>query len=91
MIIEQTIEVPVSHRIFLDLPSDLPVGKTKVELIFTPLSDASQTKSNEKIRLTKKMKDEMLQGEALRSLSGILHTDLTVEEIREERLAKYLK
>ena len=57
----------------------------------TMLSDASQTKSNEKIRLTKKMKDEMLQGEALRSLSGILHTDMTVEEIREGRLAKYLK
>jgi len=60
-----------------------------VELIFTPLSNAPQTKSNGKIRLTKKMIDEMLQGEALRSLSGILHTDMTVEEIREERLAKY--
>jgi len=91
MIIEQTIEVPVSRRIFLDLPLDLPVGKAKVELIFTPLSDASQTKSDGKIRLTKKMIDEMLQGEALRSLSGILHTDMTVEEIREERLAKHLK
>jgi len=68
MIIEQTIEVPVSHRVFLDLP---------------------QTKSNGKIRLTKKMTDEMLQGEALRSLSGILHTDMTVEEIREGRLEKY--
>jgi hypothetical protein len=44
-----------------------------------------------KIKLTKEMMDEMLQGEALRSLSGILHTDMTVEEIREERLAKYLK
>jgi len=61
-----------------------------VELIFTPLSNAPQTKSNGKIRLTKKMIDEMLQGEALCSLSGILHTDMTVEEIREERLAKYL-
>jgi hypothetical protein len=90
MIIEQTIEVPASHRIFLDLPPDLPVGKANVELIFTPLSDAPQKKSNEKIRLTRQMIDEMLQGEALRSLSGILHTDMTVEEIREERLAKYL-
>jgi len=78
MTIEQTIEVPVSRRIFLDLPTDLPVGKAKVELIFTPLSDAPQTKSNGKIRLTKKMIDEMLQGEALRSLSGILHTNMTI-------------
>jgi hypothetical protein len=91
MTIEQTIEVPVSRRIFFDLPTDLPVGKAKVELIFTPLSDAPQTKSNGKIKLTKKIIDEMLQGEALRSLSGILHTDMTVEEIHEERLAKYIK
>ena len=91
MTIEQTIEVPTSRRIFLDLPPDLPVGKAKMELIFTPLSDAPQTRSNGKIRLNKQMIDEMLQGEALRSLSGILHTDMTVEEIREERLAKYLK
>jgi hypothetical protein len=57
----------------------------------TMFSITPQTKSNGKIKLTKKMMDEMLQGEALRSLSGILHTDMTVEEIRKERLAKYLK
>jgi len=90
MTIEQTIEVPASRRIFLDLPPDLPVGKAKVELIFTPLSDNPQPKSSEKIKLTRQMMDEMLQSEALRSLTGILHTDMTVEEIREERLAKYL-
>jgi hypothetical protein len=91
MTVEQTIEVPASHRIFLDLPPELPVGKTKVELIFTPLSDAPHTGSNGKIRLTRQMIDEMLQREPLRSLSGILHTDMTDEEIREERLAKYLQ
>jgi hypothetical protein len=36
MIIEQTIEIPVNRRIFLDLPQELPVGKAKVELIITP-------------------------------------------------------
>jgi hypothetical protein len=91
MTIEQTIEVPASRRIFLDLPLELPVGKTKVELIFTPISDTPQTESSEKIRLTRQMIDEMLQREPLRSLSGILHTDMTVEEIREERLSKYLQ
>jgi hypothetical protein len=90
MTIEQTIEVPPSHRIFLDLPPELPVGKAKVELIFTPLSDTPQ-KSSGKIRLTKQMIDEMLQNSPITlALTGILHTDMTVEEIREERLAKYL-
>jgi len=36
MIIEQTVEIPASHRIFLDLPQELPVGKAKVELTITP-------------------------------------------------------
>ena len=30
MTIEQTIEIPVSRRIFLDLPPELPVGKAKI-------------------------------------------------------------
>jgi len=30
MTIEQTIEVPESHRITLDLPPELPVGKAKI-------------------------------------------------------------
>jgi hypothetical protein len=37
MTIEQTIEIPVNHRITLDLPPELPAGKTKVEMSFTPL------------------------------------------------------
>ena len=38
MTIEQTIEVPVSRRIFLELPSDLPIGKAKMEITITPES-----------------------------------------------------
>jgi len=91
MTIEQTIEVPASRRIFLDLPPELPVGKTKIELILTTLSNAPQPKYGEKIRLTKQKKEKLLQGKTLRSLTGILYTDMSVEEIREERLAKYLK
>jgi len=30
MTIEQTIEVPASHQIILDLPPELPVGKAKI-------------------------------------------------------------
>jgi hypothetical protein len=36
MTIEQTIEIPTNRRIFLDLPSYLPVGRAKVELTVTP-------------------------------------------------------
>jgi hypothetical protein len=44
-----------------------------------------------KIILTKEVKEQLLADEILRSLTGILNTDMTLEEIREERLAKYSK
>ena len=91
MTIEQTIEIPASRRIFLDLPPDIPIGKAKVELTLTALSNTPQAKNNGKIRLTEELKEKLLQGKTLRSLTGILHSDMSLEEIREERLAKYLK
>ena len=39
MIVEQTIEIPPSHRVFLDVPPEVPAGKTIVT--FTPASAAS--------------------------------------------------
>jgi len=88
MTIEQTVEIPANHRVFFDLPPELPTGRTKVALTFTPLTATAQG-GMEKIRLTKPMIDEMLQGEALRSLTGLLHTEMTADEIRAERLRKY--
>jgi len=89
MTIEQTIEVPANRRISFDLPFELPVGKTKVELTLTPLTSTQQTGGKGKIHLTKLMIDEMLQGEVLQSLTGLLRTETSAEEIRAERLKKY--
>jgi hypothetical protein len=36
MTIEQTVEIPASRRIFLDLPSELPTGRARVEFTVTP-------------------------------------------------------
>ena len=32
MTIEQIVEIPADHRVFLDLPRDLPVGKAKITI-----------------------------------------------------------
>ncbi|MDR0316022.1 MAG: hypothetical protein LBH97_03885 [Treponema sp.] len=36
MTIEQTIEIPSDHRLVLDLPYELPIGRARVELTVTP-------------------------------------------------------
>jgi len=90
MTIEQTIEIPASHRITLDLPPELPTGKTKVELSFTPLSNVSQAQDSGKIHLTKLMVDELLGGEPLRSLTGLLRNEISADDIRAERVQERL-
>jgi hypothetical protein len=91
MTIEQTVEIPADHQLVIDVPREVPVGKTI--LTFTPVSLAGfaqpRTSGGEKIRLTKPMIDELLHSETLRSLTGLLHTDMSSDEIRAERLKKH--
>jgi hypothetical protein len=90
MTIEQTVEIPASRRITIDLPHELPVGKAKVELNFTSLTGTHQADGGDKIHLTQTMIDEMLQGDDLLFLTGILRTPTSAEAIRAERVQERL-
>jgi hypothetical protein len=64
---------------FLLIPSTFhPVSETVASV---PVS------AEGKIRLTRP--DELLRSETLRSLTGLLHTDMSADEIRVERLKKH--
>ena len=90
MIIEQTIEVSASRRIFLDLPHNLPLGRAKLKFSVTPEAEI-EASADGKLRLTKEMIEEMAQNSpTLQKLTGILHTDMTRDEIRTARLKKTL-
>jgi hypothetical protein len=90
MTIEQTVEIPADRRLIIDVPREVPVGKTV--LAFTPVFETAASvpaSTGEKIRLTQSMINELLRSETLCSLTGILHTDISVDEIRSERLKKH--
>jgi len=94
MTIIQTVEVPANRRVHFDfeVPREVPEGKTSVIMQFPDRKEAQESKpalKDGKLKLTKKLKEELLADETLLSLTGILHTDMTVDEIRNERLAKY--
>jgi len=94
MTITQTVEIPENRRLIIDIPREIPTGRTSIVVQFPDKKEAQSSKpvlKDGKIRLTKAMKEELLADETLRSLTGILHTDMTVDEIRDERLAKHLK
>jgi hypothetical protein len=86
MTIEQTIEVPVSRRIYLDLPVELPIGWAKITI--TPQ--------------TKKPADNIYGAvENLRGLAKKMGSALTVERfldmrqedwrLEEEKLQKFIQ
>ena len=90
MTITQTVEIPTGQRrLTIDVPREIPAGE--VIIAFTPVAKKPQAEAGKKIRLTKEMKEEILSDETVRFLSGIIHTEMNLEEIREERLAKYLQ
>jgi len=94
--IEQTVEIPADRRLHLDfeVPIKLPTGQAHLELKIIPF-----VKKKEKTVLKEQANNMLRTGIAVSatpitdSLVGILsHVgDITLEEIREERLAKYLE
>jgi hypothetical protein len=77
MTIEQIIEIPADRRLVLDLPREIPAGR--VRITFTPVAGKDDRAGQEDTPLTD-------------WLSGILsHVgDISPDEIRSERLRKYL-
>jgi hypothetical protein len=87
MTIKQTVEIPADHPLVIEVPREVPAGRAI--LAFTPVSFSETENTRGKIRLTRPMIDESLRSEALRPLTGLLHTDMDSGEIRAERLKKY--
>jgi len=91
----QTVDIPANRRLHLDfdVPVEIPVGKAHLELKVIPF--VNKPDNSGKLRLSKPELDKMLrdaQTPISDSLTGILaHLgDITIEQIREERLAEYL-
>jgi len=98
MIITQTVEIPDSRRLYLDfeVPHGVPAGKARLELKVIPFAgneEKSAAVKTPQFRLSKSELGEMLDKSPItRELTGILSglTDISIEQIREERLARHL-
>ncbi|MCL2412235.1 MAG: hypothetical protein FWC97_11395 [Treponema sp.] len=94
MTITQTVEIPSSRSLIINVPREVPTGATvRLELKVIPFDKKEEKPPT--LRLTKKELDGILrtaQTPISDSLTGILSNlgDITAEQIREERLAKYL-
>jgi spore coat protein CotH len=73
---------------------DRPVSNPQKKKVTITIDDAvtetsTEQKPDGKIRLTRSMINEMLQDEDVRFLTDLLHTEMTTDEIRTERLKKH--
>jgi len=87
MTIEQTVEIPADHRIFFEFlaPEEIPAGPARVELKVTPV-----IKEQRKAVSKKEITGPTPRADRLLGIASHLG-DISLEQIREERLAKYLK
>ena len=102
MTIEQTVEIPVDHRVLFEfqVPNEIPAGKARLELKVTPI-DRQETISSESavsaIDNEKSIMDsfsEILSGKPTPHADRLLGIanglgDISHDEIRSERLSKY--
>ena len=98
MTIKQTIEIPADHRVFFDFPKEIPAGKARIELRVIPFEKKDEKSASvepSKLRLTKKELDDIFESAQTPisdSLTGLLANlgEISADQIRDERLAKYL-
>jgi hypothetical protein len=89
MTIQQTIEIPASRRITIEVPPDVPVGKT----ILTFTSVRSSLTSGKRLRLSWERIKELSKAPEIQTLVGALDgkglaPNITMSDIREMRLGE---
>jgi len=86
MIITQTMDIPIDHRLIINVPREVPAGRAQVEVKVIPF-----VKKDEEPETPLKT----LKGTATPladSLLGVVADlgSITLDEIKEEKLAKHL-
>jgi len=86
MTITQTIEIPADRCITLEIPREIPTGRARVELNVIPFA-----KKEEKPEAPLKTLEGVITPIADSLLGVAAHLgNITLDEIREEKLAKHL-
>jgi len=88
MSVTQTVEIPASHRLTIDVPREVPEGP--VILTFTPAKKPADRKADSALESADE--GEMSPVDALFALFAPIRGTVDIDEIRTERiLAKHFK
>jgi len=83
MLIEQTVEIPVDHRVFLDLPRSVPAGtKARISIVIPAIFE-SQSAVEPKVKSFRGiLKDKGISVERLREMQ---REDKSLEDAADNR------
>jgi len=84
MTIEQTIEIPADHRLTLEVPPEIPAGRAILTFTPTPVFPTAVKPLDTPEKRATPISDRLL---GIASRLG----DISLDELRAERLGKYLK
>ncbi|MDR3199926.1 MAG: hypothetical protein LBT68_00580 [Spirochaetales bacterium] len=73
MTIEQTVEIPADHRLFINVPKEIPTGRALVRLI--PLDAENEINATLNTILRPKKIDPQKAEAALKHMRGMFKTD----------------
>jgi hypothetical protein len=85
MTITQTVDIPASHELTIQVPREVPPGKAV--LAFTPVSDRGFTGR----KVEGASEQATPHSNALFAIFSQIGGDIDPDEIRSERLAKHLR
>jgi ABC-type transporter Mla subunit MlaD len=87
MTITQTVDIPADRRITLEVPREVPPGRTI--LAFTPAPDRGGT-DRKVVSVPSANEQATPHSDALFAIFSQIGGDIDPDEIRTERLAKHL-
>jgi len=79
MTIEQTVEIPVSRRLFIDIPPEVPTGKAILTFTTIPANDDRKSNSDEL-----RIKLQNLRGSLAKNAFGALDGVAYQHKVRKE-------
>jgi hypothetical protein len=104
MTITQTVDIPANHRLTVEVPREIPAGRAVLAFTPVPVKKATDQGADIAFKSADGGKSPRSYSDALLAilsqptpradaLSGILSDlgDITLEQIRDERLARQLK
>jgi len=73
--VRQTIEIPKNHRIYIQLPKHIPVGRAEIAVTIEPLNGTKNTIENKLLQMREAVNDLAFMSDLQETMSDFESVD----------------